>query len=167
MECTADNPYLFYIYTLFIKRHISQFSVAYSLLSADDFVIHYLSVVFHDKGEETEDHESMGGCVMSLTNRVAIKMGIYLTNRWSSVLKQSRSSTKCKVNSSLSAQLRGFINDCIEVRHTRVAIKGQERICISAENNNRASRLLRCDIEVPCYQLDKFLFLHVVLWRDA
>ena len=166
MECTADNPYLFYIYTLFIKRHSSQFRVANSLLTADDFGIHYLSVVFHDKGEETED-ESMGGCVMSLTNRVAIKMGTYLTNRCSSVLKQSRSNTKCKVNSSLSAPLRGFINDCIEVRHTRVAIKGQERICISAENNNRASRLSRCDIEVPCYQLDKFLFLHVVLWRDA
>ena len=78
-------------------------------------------------------------------------MGTYLTNRWSSVLKQSRGSTKCAVNSSLSAQLRRSVNDYIKIRHTRVAIKGQERICISAENDNGTSRLSRRDIEVPCY----------------
>lgn len=78
-------------------------------------------------------------------------MGTYLPNRWSSVLKESRGSTKCAINSSLSAQLRCSVNDYIELRHTRVAIKGQDRICISAENDNGAPRLSRRDIEVPCY----------------
>lgn len=137
--------------TLFIKTQISQHGVAnFLLLRADDFVIIPYQLSFRGKGEETEE-ESKGWCVMSLANRVAINVGTYLTNRWSSVLKQSRGSTKCTVNSSLSAQLRGFVNDCIKFGHARVAIKGQERICISAENNNRASRLSRRDIEVPCY----------------
>lgn len=54
------------------------------------------------------------------------------------------------VNFFFVVQLWGFVNDCIEVGYIGVVIKGQERICISVENNNRVLRFFWCDIEVFC-----------------
>ena len=60
----------------------------------------------------------------------------YLANSWSGVSKQVCGNAECEVSPPTATQLRCSVNHCIEVRHGRIAIKGQDGHCGVAENDH-------------------------------